>query len=190
MAVICLASLLASACGGSSGRAVEGTDRTNTSSVPGLPVAPGPEATVVRREQEQLVTVFVPLTAQSTAVSAADELHTDKLDTAGSYAATVASVLARARQARRDMPPARLVPKSADMRAFLVAAIDSRIDAMQLATRWLAAERQGSPTAHAFRVQYLDAWNSSIGSVRGATNSMQQERELVGLTALPEDSLR
>ncbi|MBC7643977.1 MAG: hypothetical protein H7123_02545 [Thermoleophilia bacterium] len=76
------------------------------------------------------------------------------------------------------------------MGSSLSAAPDSRTDAMQLATRCLTAEAAAAPNATALRTRYLDAWNASMGSVRGATNSMQDERALVGLTALPEDSLR
>lgn len=179
----------AGGCGGQSNRPASMTGAAR-GDVPTMEVKPGPPSVEIRREHDQLVGAYEPVSDYMNSVVGAQRLHANRVLISRRVIFAIDAYQRRLLRSQRRLRSFQGITEASPVREQLMASIAARRDALAQMRRMFAVARTNPSLAEQLRERWVDAWDASVGSARQATNLMQQEREDVGLAPMREDSLR
>lgn len=183
--------ILVSGCGGTS-TPDAGTQpaATGPGTVAQVRVTPGPDAIATEREQGRLLEAYAPVAEHVSFLTSAVRLHELKLDRAGDLSLAAVRYRKRVAASRSSVAAVGELIESSEARDLLLASLDARLDALD-ELDGIELEETGRPIVARRRWdRFRSAWNSSIGSARGALNLFQEDRLKLGLSPAAERSVR
>lgn len=192
---IALVVLAMSGCGQRQSAQVTTTTTTTRPSTTRAEVRPGPPAIRLRREHDQLITAYAPVSEYVNVYMSSRIMYANHHMPASEYRAVIKQYLRRLTNAHQRVSGA-MLRESSPVRRQLLAAITSRIDAMRALRKSLdvggtqAPSEVAASTVARLEARSEAAWSASLGVVREATNIAQQERKDVALEPMREDAFR
>ena len=166
-----------------------------TTVAPSTAVQPGPPAIRLRREHDQLITAYAPVSEFVNVYMSDRIMYENRQLSAGDFRQIIKRYMRRLANAQQRVGSANIHISRA-VRNQLMAAITSRIDAMRSLRKSLDVDAtkvrtpDTASTVARLNARSAAAWSASLGVLREATNIAQQERKDVGLEPMREDAFR